>query len=51
MNNEFVKVHDEPKTILVCAWMQRKQQQYKIEILQVSKKSCKVSVMICVKDV
>ena len=33
MNNEFVKVHNELKPILLFAWMQRKQQQYKIEIL------------------
>jgi hypothetical protein len=33
MNNEFVKGHNEPKTILLRAWMQWEQQQYKIEIL------------------
>jgi hypothetical protein len=48
--NEFVKVHNEPKSILLHAWMQRKQQQYKIEILQVFKQSCTVSVMIFVHD-
>ena len=52
MNNEFVKVHNELKPILLRAWMQRKQQQqYKIEIIQISKQSCTVSVMICVNDV
>ena len=50
MNNEFVKVHNEPTPILLPAWIQRNQQQYKIEILQISKQSCMVSVMICVKD-
>ena len=50
MKYEFVKVHNEPKTILLRAWVQRKQQHYKIEILQISKQSCTVSVMICVKD-
>jgi hypothetical protein len=43
MNKEFVTVHNEPKAILMRAWMQRKQQQYKIEILQISKQSCTVS--------
>jgi hypothetical protein len=51
MNNEFVKVCNEPKLILLRAWMQRKQKQYKIEILQISKHSCMASVMICVNDV
>jgi len=50
MNIEYVKVYNEPKPILLHAWMQTKQQQYKIEILQISKQSCMVSVMICVKD-
>jgi len=50
MNNEFLKVHNEPKPILLRAWMQRKQQHCKIEILQISKNSCAVSVMIFVKD-
>jgi len=27
MSNEFVKVHNEPSEILLCAWMQRMQQQ------------------------
>jgi hypothetical protein len=45
MDNEFVKVHNEPKTILLRAWIQRKQQQYKIEILQISKQSFTVSDM------
>ena len=49
MNNEFVKVHNEPNAILLRAWMQRKQQQYKTEVLQISKQSCAVCVMICVK--
>jgi hypothetical protein len=43
MNNEFVKVHNELKTILLHAWMQREQQQYKLEILQISKKFSMVS--------
>jgi len=50
MNNEFVKVHNEPSAILLHAWMQRKQQQYETELLQISKQSFAVSVMICVKD-
>jgi len=50
MNNESVKVHNEPYAILLRAWMQRKQQQYETEVLQISKQSCVVSVMICVKD-
>jgi len=50
MNIEFVKVHNEPKTILLCAWMQRKQQQSRFEILQISKQSCTVSVIICVNN-
>jgi len=37
MNNEFVKVRNEPKPIPLRAWIQNKQQQYKIEILQISK--------------
>ena len=45
-----MKVHNEPKTILLHAWMQRKLQQYKIEIPQISKQSCMVSVMIPVND-
>jgi len=49
MNNEFVKVRNEPSEILLCAWMQRMQQQYEAEILQISLQSCTVSVMICVK--
>jgi len=43
MNNEFVKVHNEPKPMLLRAWMQRKQQQCKIEILKICKESCMVS--------
>jgi len=39
MNNEVVKVRNEPKPILLHAWIQWKQQQYKIEILQISKQS------------
>jgi hypothetical protein len=50
MNNIFVKVHNEPKTILLRAWMQREDQQYKLEILKISKKSITVSVMIYVND-
>jgi len=50
MNNEFLKVHNEPKPILLLAWMQRKQQKCKIENLQISKEFCTVSsfmLMIC----
>jgi len=43
MNNEFVKVHNKPKPILLCAIMHRKQQQCKIEILQISIEFCTVS--------
>ena len=43
MNNEFVKVHNEPYAILLRAWMQRKQQQYETEVLQISIQSCTVS--------
>jgi len=50
MNNEFVKVHNEPCAILLRVWMQRKQQQYETEVLQISIQSCAVSVMICAKD-
>jgi len=50
MNNEFVKVHNEPYALLLHAWIQRKQQQYETEVHQISKQSCAVSVMICVKD-
>ena len=50
MNNEFVKVHNEPYAILQRAWMHRKQQQYEAEVLQISKQFCAVSVMICAKD-
>jgi hypothetical protein len=50
MNTEFVKIHYEPDAILLRAWMQRKQQEYEIEILQISKESCMVSVMICIND-
>jgi hypothetical protein len=48
--NEFVKFHYELNPILLRAWMQKKQQEYEIEILQLSKQSCTVSVMICVND-
>jgi len=48
--NEFVKDHNEPKTILPRAWMQRKQQQSRFEILQISKQSCTVIVIICVNN-
>ena len=44
MNKEFVKVHNEPKPFLLHAWMQRNQQQCKIEILKICKESCTVSV-------
>ena len=50
MNNEFLKVHYESELILLHAWMQRKQQQRKIENLQISKESRTVScfmLMIC----
>jgi len=50
MNNESVEVHNEPKAILLRAWMQRKQQQSRFEILQISKQSCTVSVIICVNN-
>jgi hypothetical protein len=50
MNNELVKVCNEPKPILLHAWMQRNQQ-YKIEILQIFKYSCMASDVICVNDV
>jgi len=50
MNNEFAKVHNEPKPIQLRAWMQRKQQQYKVYILKISKQSWTVSVKICVKE-
>ena len=50
MNNEFVKVHNEPNAILLRAYMQRKQQEYEIEILQISARSCTVSVVICLQD-
>jgi len=50
MNNEFVKVHNEPKTILLHAWMQGKQQQSRFEILQISKQFYTVSVIICVNN-
>ena len=50
MNNEFVKVNNEPNTILLRAWLQRKQQQYEVEILQISRESCTVSVVICFQD-
>jgi hypothetical protein len=50
MNNKFVKVHNEPKAILLHAWMQRKQQQSRFEILQISKQSCTVNVIICVNN-
>jgi len=50
MNNEFVKVHNEKKTLLLHAAMQWKQQQCRFEIFQISKESYTVSVMICVSD-
>ena len=50
MNNEFVKVHNERNAILLRAWMHRKQQQYEIKILLISKQFCTVSVKNCVKD-
>jgi len=48
--NEFVKVHNEPQSVLLGARMHRKQQQSKFEILQISNGSCTVSwfmLMIC----
>jgi len=48
MNNEFVKVKYEPKPVLLRERLQRKLQQWKSEILQVSEGSCVVSVMIYV---
>jgi hypothetical protein len=50
MNSEFMKVHNESKTILLHALMQEQQQQCKLEILQISKKSSTVSVMVYVDD-
>jgi len=43
MNNEFVKVHNEQKTLLLHAAVQWKQQQCKFKILQISKESCTLS--------
>jgi len=51
MNDEFVKVHNEYKTVLLLATMQWKQQQCRFEILQISKECCTVSIMIYVNDV
>ena len=45
-----MKVHNKPKAALLLARMQRKQQQWKLEFLQISKESCMVSVMIYVND-
>jgi hypothetical protein len=50
MKNEFVNVHNEPKTILLRAWIQREQQHYKLEILQISIKSSTVNVIFYVND-
>jgi hypothetical protein len=50
MNNEFVNVHNEPKTIPLRARMQWKQQQSRFQILQFSKQSCTVNVIICVNN-
>jgi len=48
MNNEFVKVFNEPKTALLNAVMQIKQQRCTFEILLIPKQSCMVSGMIYV---
>ena len=45
-----MKVHNKPKAVLLHARMQRKQQQWKLEFLQISKEFCMVSVMIYVND-
>ena len=50
MNNEFVKIHNERKAILIRAWMQRNQQQYEIDFLLISKQFCTISVINCVKE-
>jgi hypothetical protein len=43
MNNEFVKVHNEQKAVLLRAKTQCKQQQQrKFEIFQISKEPCTV---------
>ena len=44
--NEFVKVKYDPKPVLLDERLSRKQQQWKLEIFQVSEGSCVVSVMI-----
>jgi len=48
MNDEFVKVKYETKPLLLCERQQRKQQQWKFEILQFSEGSYMVSMMIYV---
>jgi len=50
MNNEFVKVLNKSKAILLHAAIQRKQQRCTFEILMVSKESCTVSGMVYVND-
>jgi hypothetical protein len=47
LDNEFVTVHNEPNEILLCAGIHGKQQQYKTEMLQISKQSSTASVTIC----
>jgi hypothetical protein len=48
LNNEFVKVFNESKAVLLQAAMQRKQQRCAFDILVVSKQSCTVSGMVYV---
>jgi len=48
MNYEFLKVKYEPKPSLLRERLRKKQQQSKFEIVQVSKVSCALSVMIYV---
>jgi len=50
MNNEFVKVLNKPKAVLLCAAMQMMQQRCTFEILWISKQSCTVSGMVYVND-
>ena len=48
MNNEFVKVLNEVKAVLLLAAMQMKQQLCTFEILLIPKQSCTVSGLVCV---
>jgi len=48
LNNEFVKVFNESKAVLLQAAMQRKQQRCAFDILVLSKQSCIVSGMVYV---